>query len=137
MKNNPNHKSLLFKDFKKQLTNFGIVVAISSITMSQANAIESISSGDASIHVKSGVQQSRKISGVITDKSGQPVIGANVVVKGTTRGISTDYDGKYSIEVNEGEILTYNYIGFKTIEIIVDSKKTIINVKMQEDVFQT
>ena len=72
------------------------------------------------------------ITGFVSDELG-PIAGANVVVKGTTRGISTDYDGKYSIEVNEGEILTYNYIGFKTIEIIVDSKKTIINVKMQED----
>ena len=72
------------------------------------------------------------ITGFVSYELG-PIAGANVVVKGTTRGISTDYDGKYSIEVNEGEILTYNYIGFKTIEIIVDSKSTAINVTMIED----
>ena len=59
--------------------------------------------------------------------------GANIVITGSTIGISTDFDGKYSIKVNDGDILTFSYLGFKNIEINTDSKNTIINVKMQED----
>jgi len=72
------------------------------------------------------------ITGIVSDDLG-PMYGANIVIKESTIGTSTDFDGKYSIKVNEGDILTFSYLGFKTIEIIVDSKKTIINVKMQED----
>mgnify|MGYP006188392179 FL=1 len=72
------------------------------------------------------------ITGIVSDDLG-PMYGANIVIKGSTIGISTDFDGKYSIKVNEGDILTFSYLGFKNIEIIADSNKTIINVKMQED----
>ena len=71
-------------------------------------------------------------TGVVSDDLG-PMYGANIVIKGSTIGISTDFDGKYSIKVNDGDILTFSYLGFKNIEINADSKNTIINVKMQED----
>lgn len=72
------------------------------------------------------------ITGIVSDDLG-PMYGANIVIKESTIGTSTDFDGKYSIKVNEGDILTFSYLGFKNIEIIADSNKTIINVKMQED----
>ena len=72
------------------------------------------------------------ITGVVSDNLG-PMYGANIVIKGSTIGISTDFDGKYSIKVNEGDILVFSYLGFKNIEIIAETKNTIINVKMQED----
>jgi hypothetical protein len=72
------------------------------------------------------------ITGIVSDDLG-PMYGANIVIKESTIGTSTDFDGKYSIKVNEGDILTFSYLGFKNAEIIADSNKTIINVKMQED----
>ena len=73
------------------------------------------------------------ITGIVSDDLG-PMYGANIVIKGTTIGIYTDYDGKYSIEVNEGDILIFSYSGFINVEIIADPKKTIIDVKMEEDI---
>src|SRR5574344_1391194 len=132
MENYSYHKSLSSKDFKKLLTNLGIVAAVSSVTMFQANAIEPVHSEDASIHVKAEVQQSRKISGVITDKSGQPIIGANIVVKGTTNGTITDIDGKYSLEVPNNATLQVSYIGYLSQTIVVGNKRE-LNVSLAED----
>lgn len=56
----------------------------------------------------------KKIRGTITDVNGVPVIGANVVVKGTTNGVITDIDGKFSIDVSEGDQLEVSYIGYLT-----------------------
>ena len=56
----------------------------------------------------------KKIRGTITDVNGVPVIGANVVVKGTTNGVITDIDGKFSIDVAEGDQLEVSYIGYLT-----------------------
>lgn len=58
------------------------------------------------------VQQSlRKVTGKITDTKGGPIIGANVVVKGSTNGTITDIDGNFSIEVSSNDILLVSYIG--------------------------
>ena len=73
------------------------------------------------------------IAGIVSDDLG-PIYGTKIVIKGSTIGISTDFDGKYSIEVNEGDILIFSYSGFNNVEIIADSKKTIIDVKMEEDI---
>jgi len=59
----------------------------------------------------------KTVSGTITDDSGLPLIGANVIIKGTTNGTITDIDGKYSIMVSEGDILEVSYTGFTGIEI--------------------
>ena len=58
-------------------------------------------------------QQSEKtVTGVVVDENGVPVIGANVVVKGTTIGTVTDVDGKFSLNVPQGAVLTISYIGY-------------------------
>ena len=58
------------------------------------------------------VQQSVTVSGVITDKTGEPVIGANVLEKGTTNGVITDFDGNYTLTVSGGNsVLVFCYIG--------------------------
>lgn len=76
--------------------------------------------------------QSIKISGTITDESSQPLIGANILVKGTAKGAVTDFDGNYSISVNSGETLVVSYTGFQTKEVKVDSNTT-INIQLAED----
>ncbi|MEW4924859.1 TonB-dependent receptor [Algibacter sp. 2305UL17-15] len=62
-----------------------------------------------------------------------PIPGVNVIVKGTTRGVSTDFDGNYSINVNKGEILEFSSLGFKTVEIQIQNQ-TIVNVSLEPDI---
>lgn len=72
------------------------------------------------------------ISGIVKDATGEPVIGANVIEKGTTNGTITDPDGKFSLTVDEKAILQVSYIGFNTVEIPVNSK-TSVTIKLEED----
>lgn len=77
-------------------------------------------------------QVSKKVTGVVKDQNGEPIIGANVVEKGTTNGTVTAIDGIYSIEVGENAVLQYSYIGYNLIEQSV-GKQTVINVLLQEN----
>ena len=73
------------------------------------------------------------ITGVVKDQSGEPLIGVNVMEKGTTNGSITDVDGKYSVSVKGGKtILVFSYIGYISQEIPVGNQKT-LNVTMKED----
>lgn len=73
-----------------------------------------------------------RVTGTVTDKSGMPLPGVNVLEKGTTNGSITDVDGKFIIDhVEKGKTLLFSYIGFTTREVVVD--KNIINVTLQED----
>ncbi|CAH8283590.1 TonB-linked SusC/RagA family outer membrane protein [Mariniflexile fucanivorans] len=82
----------------------------------------------------SGFTQNITVSGVVTSsEDNMPVPGVNVIVKGTTRGVSTDFDGNYSIEVKAGEILEFSSVGLKTVNITVGTQKT-INVAMNTDI---
>ena len=69
-------------------------------------------------------QQSRTITGTVTDNNGEPVIGANVIIKGTSIGTVTDVNGKYTLEVPPKAILQISYIGYLTKEIVIDNNKT-------------
>lgn len=80
-----------------------------------------------------GDQQSKKITGTVVDATGMPVIGANVMVKGTTNGTITDMDGKFSLEVEDGAVLQVSYIGFANQEIKVGNQ-TSLSIAMKEDV---
>lgn len=77
-------------------------------------------------------QQTLFLTGVITDQNGDPIIGANVVVKGTTNGTITDLDGKYNLSVGPTDVLLITYIGYNRQEINV-SGRTVINIEMVED----
>lgn len=78
-------------------------------------------------------QQKKAISGVIFDGGmNEPLIGANVIVKGTTNGTVTDIDGKFSLEANPNDILVISSIGFKTIEIKA-SEAAKGKITLQED----
>jgi iron complex outermembrane receptor protein len=64
-----------------------------------------------------------------------PLPGVNVLVKGTSRGASTDFDGNYTLEVNQGEIIVISYVGYKTQEITYTGQST-IDVVLKEDAAQ-
>ena len=65
--------------------------------------------------VSLGMMAQRTINGTIKDSNGEAVYGANVVIQGTTKGVSTDFDGKYSISVNDGDVLEISSMGFKKV----------------------
>ncbi|TQO36563.1 iron complex outermembrane receptor protein [Arenibacter algicola] len=69
------------------------------------------------------------VSGSITDDSGEPLVGVNIVEKGTTNGTTTDFDGNYQISVMDNATLVFSYIGYDTMEEIV-SGKSVINVTL-------
>ncbi|MEH6679175.1 MAG: SusC/RagA family TonB-linked outer membrane protein [Sediminicola sp.] len=76
------------------------------------------------------------ITGTVTDNSGAPLPGVNVVVKGTTNGTSTDFDGNYSITVSgSGATLVFSSLGFSSKEIAINGQST-INTSMEEDAEQ-
>ena len=77
-------------------------------------------------------QSGRKITGTVLDATGMPVIGANVMVKGTTNGTITDMDGKFSLDVEEGATLVVSYIGFANQEIKVGNQVN-LSITMKED----
>lgn len=76
--------------------------------------------------------QEKTISGTITDSQGLPLPGVAVVVKGTTRGTQTDFDGKYSIAASQNEVLVFTYVGHKTSTVTVGASSS-VNVALQEE----
>ena len=81
------------------------------------------------------LQKKNLVQGVVTDENGEPIIGANVVEKGTTNGTVTDLDGKFTIEVSENGVLQISYIGYAMTELR-PSKEANLNVKLREDALQ-
>ena len=76
-------------------------------------------------------QQANAVDGIVTDANGEPIIGASIVIKGTTNGTITDLDGKFSLP-NATGTLVVSYIGYKTQEIVLNGQKQ-LKIVMQED----
>tara|TARA_R110000796_G_scaffold88850_4_gene191904 strand:- start:62023 stop:64056 length:2034 start_codon:yes stop_codon:yes gene_type:complete len=73
----------------------------------------------------------RTVTGIVTDESGQPLPGCNVILKGTNIGVQTDFDGRYAINISIGKELVFSYIGFKSNEVPIYS--SVMNTRLQED----
>ncbi|MDM1373124.1 TonB-dependent receptor [Myroides marinus] len=78
------------------------------------------------------VAQQIKVTGVVNEVDGASLPGVSVIVKNSTKGVQTDLDGKYVIEVSEGDILAFEYVGFKSQSIKV-GKQHIININLQSE----
>ena len=76
--------------------------------------------------------QEKTITGTVTDDKGLPLPGVNIIVKNTSNGTQTDFDGNYSISANKGAVLSYSYLGFQDKEIAVGDDNT-INVEMSAE----
>lgn len=87
-------------------------------------------SGD--VRLASVSQQAKQITGVVTDANGEPVIGANVVEKGTTNGTITDANGQFSLHVTPSATLNISYIGYVSCEVPVGNK-TSLSILLEED----
>lgn len=68
------------------------------------------------------VEVDKPIQGKVSDQKGEALPGVNVVIKGSMRGVSTDSDGKFSINANSGDVIIVSFIGFTSKEIVIDSK---------------
>ena len=90
----------------------------------------------ASSEAQSALQSAtREISGQIFDAQGTPLIGATVMIKGTSKGIHTDTDGKFTLTIpNTGKVvvISISYVGMKTREIGITTQKT-IKIKLESD----
>lgn len=75
----------------------------------------------------------QEVTGTITDASGMPVAGVNVLEEGSTNGVISDFDGNYAIDVSGDATLTFSYIGYNTISIKVNNQ-TMVNVVLEEGV---
>ena len=82
--------------------------------------------------VSSPQQTGKQISGVVVDATGETVIGANIVEKGTSNGTTTDIDGKFQLRVRDGATLVITYIGYRPKEIPV-ANNTSFNILLEED----
>ena len=123
------------KNESKLLSLQGIVKAsafcllLSAFSVNTAMAV----SASASTVDEIVVQQGKKVTGVVKDANGEPIIGANVVVKGTTNGTVSDFDGNYTIEgVSSNDVLVVSYIGFLTQEFPIGNQSS-INITLSED----
>ncbi len=85
-------------------------------------------------HVSMTQQGDITVSGKIVDGDGQPIIGATIQVKGTTKGLITDFDGNFTIAVPEDATLVVSFIGFKSLEVPVAGKTNLGNVTLISDV---
>lgn len=74
----------------------------------------------------------QRVTGMVTDAAGQPVIGASVIVEGTTVGTTTDVNGRYSIEVPAKGVLEFSFVGMKS-QTVAPAGKTTLNVQLAED----
>ena len=76
--------------------------------------------------------QQKTINGTVTSEDGLPLPGVNIVVRGTTQGTQSDFDGRYTIRAEEYSIIMFSYLGFLTVEEQVGNR-TVINIVMTED----
>ncbi|WP_303741625.1 carboxypeptidase-like regulatory domain-containing protein, partial [uncultured Muribaculum sp.] len=61
--------------------------------------------------------QNGTVSGVVTDSQGEPIIGASVIVKGTSEGVATDLDGRFTVKASAGQEITISSIGYKPVTV--------------------
>lgn len=77
-------------------------------------------------------EKRREISGTIVDKAGEPIIGANIIERGTTNGVITDIDGKFKLNVADNSVLIVSYIGYDKQELNVRGQ-SVVNITLSED----
>jgi TonB-linked SusC/RagA family outer membrane protein len=103
---------------KKSITNFKTKLILSLVLL---------------LNITLFAQSSYTVNGtVVSQADGAPLPGVTVIIKGSTSGTSTDFDGKFQLNVKQGDILTVSYIGFTTKSIAIISQKT-LNVSLAED----
>ena len=104
-------------------------VGLCSLLLCASPQVAFAAAGDA-MSVET-VQQSGKIKGTVVDETGLSVIGASVLVQGTTNGTVTDIDGNFELDAKPGDMLEISYIGYK--KIVIKATAAPMNIVMKED----
>lgn len=87
--------------------------------------VDSLNTPQVKGKIATSIINQRTVSGIVTTvDDGLPLPGASVIIKGTSKGVQTDFDGKYSIKVNTGDVLTISYVGLKTTEVTIGASNT-------------
>ncbi|WP_290389615.1 carboxypeptidase-like regulatory domain-containing protein, partial [uncultured Bacteroides sp.] len=111
----------------KLLKSVSMMLFLMGLSTGAAYAVSNTGTDDVRI-----TQQSATCTGVVTDSTGETVIGASVVVKGTTNGTITGLNGDFTLNnVKKGDIIQISFVGYKTIEVAWDGKP--IKVSMEDD----
>lgn len=120
-------------------SNLFVVAALSAIAftgmspmLAVANPLSPSESVEHSPKHVDRILQQKHASGIITDNSGNPLIGASVLIKGTNIGIITDIEGQFKLDARSGSTLIISYIGIKSMEVKVPTNGK-LNIMMQED----
>lgn len=115
----------------KTLLLYGLLTCGTTMYGSEAQAANERST-TTSIEQVTQSSQEGKVNGQVLDNTGEPIIGANIIVKGQTTGTITDIDGNFSINAKNGDTLLITYIGYTTKEITVKGNAP-LKIKMSED----
>lgn len=126
---NQKHEYHLLKPYKKRVSSFAMGLLSMVICFGTQGVLANPEMNFGKLDVAVDFQST--ITGTITDTGGVPLPGANVVVKGTTRGTIADFDGNYSIQASAGDVLVFSYTGYNGAEITVGSS-TVINASLEE-----
>ncbi|MDE6769571.1 MAG: SusC/RagA family TonB-linked outer membrane protein, partial [Muribaculaceae bacterium] len=103
----------------------GAALSVLACSVPQAYAADPQSVGQST-------QTVSQIRGTVTDPNGEPLIGATVLIKGTSKGVATDIDGNYVLDAKPGDVLIVSYVGYLPSEVKV-GKSPIVNVELQEN----
>ncbi len=76
--------------------------------------------------------QQQTVTGTVTDESGLPLPGVNIIIKGTSTGVQSDFDGNFTITASQGDVLVFSFVGMETLEYPVDDNN-VINVSLSTD----
>lgn len=124
---------VLHKIFQGTPTSFEVLDRLIYLTPSKIESDTSDTTNGSKQLEEPQIKPQSNVMGLVMDEFGTPLPGVSVVVKGTSMGVATDFDGNYSIEASSSDTLMFSYIGFLAQEIVVGNQTT-INVTMQENV---
>lgn len=120
-----------FKKFRTAVVASLMLSTIASVYASD-DSFKSTSLPEPTTNTISVTQQTSKITGTVKDQSGEPLIGVSIVVKGTTTGTVTDFDGNFELNAKPGDVLHFSYIGYAPVDYKVTANKA-ANIVMKED----
>ena len=115
---------------KSKFTTFGIGLLSMVICLGTQLALANPDKNFSNVTLGNEIQST--VTGTVTDASGTPLPGANVLVKGTTNGTQTDFDGNYTLNADADAVLVFSYLGFTTQEIAINGN-SVVNATLQED----
>ena len=122
--------NMVGKSIKEVLDNFSALLGLSYSQKGSYIVLSSHKVKETSALLVD--RQKKTITGVVTDEMGEPFIGANVIEKGTTNGIITDIDGKFTLEVAPGAVVQVSYIGYNTQEVKIGNQSALA-IRLVED----